>query len=71
MIGRAAKTALCRRYVETIQHVVRSPHGHAMTTRALTKAEVEAEPFAIWNAYVDLLAMEHYRDLTPQQRADK
>ncbi len=40
-----------------------------MKTRTLTKREVEAEPYRVWNAYVDLLAMEDYRDLAPEQRA--
>ena len=39
-----------------------------MKPRTLTKKEVEAEPFRIWNAYVNLLAMEHYEDLSPVQR---
>lgn len=39
-----------------------------MKTRTLTKHEVEAEPFRVWNAYVDLLAMEDYHDLSPEQR---
>ena len=39
-----------------------------MKIRTLTKHEVEAEPFRIWNAYVDLLATEDYHDLSPEQR---
>jgi len=39
-----------------------------MKTRTLTKREVEAEPLRVWNAYVDLLAMEDYHDLAPEQR---
>jgi hypothetical protein len=39
-----------------------------MKMRTLTKQEVEAEPFLVWNAYVNLLAMEDYRDLTAEQR---
>jgi hypothetical protein len=39
-----------------------------MKMRTLTKHEVEAEPFRVWNAYVDLLAMEDYRDLSSEQR---
>jgi len=39
-----------------------------MITRSLTKQEVEAEPFRVWNAYVDLLAMEDYGALSPEQR---
>jgi hypothetical protein len=41
----------------------------AMKTRTLAKREVEAQPFrSVWNAYVDLLAMERYQDLTEEQR---
>ena len=39
-----------------------------MKTRTLTKEEVEAEPFLVWNAYVDLLAREGYDDLSVEQR---
>lgn len=39
-----------------------------MRVRKLTKREVEAEPFRVWNAYVDLLARENYRDLNSVQR---
>ena len=39
-----------------------------MKTRTLTKQEVQAEPFRVWNAYVDLLAMEDYHELSPEQR---
>jgi hypothetical protein len=39
-----------------------------MIIRSLTKAEVEAEPFQIWNAFVDLLSMEDFSDLSPEQR---
>lgn len=39
-----------------------------MIIRSLTKQEVEAEPFRVWNAYVDLLSIEDYRDLSPVQR---
>lgn len=41
---------------------------HGMTIRTVTKREAEAEPFRIWNAYVDLLACEDYDDLTVEQR---
>jgi hypothetical protein len=37
-----------------------------MITRTLSKQE--AEPFRVWNAYVNLLAMEDYHDLSPEQR---
>ena len=40
----------------------------AMKTRRLTKQEVDAQPFRVWNAYADLLAMEDYRDLAEEQR---
>ena len=40
----------------------------SMITRLLSKAEIEAEPFRIWNAYVNLLAMEKYDHLSPKQR---
>jgi hypothetical protein len=40
-----------------------------MILRKLSKREVESEPFQIWNAFIDLLAMEDYRDLNPVQRA--
>jgi len=39
-----------------------------MILRTLTKHEVEAEPWSIWNAYVNLLAMEDYHDLSSEQR---
>jgi hypothetical protein len=39
-----------------------------MKIRTLTKREAEAEPFRVWNAFVDLLAMEGYRDLDSVQR---
>ena len=31
-----------------------------MKIRTLTKREVDAEPYCVWNAFVDLLAMEDY-----------
>jgi hypothetical protein len=40
-----------------------------MKTRTLTNGEVEREPYRVWNAYVDLLAVEDHRDLVPEQRA--
>ena len=39
-----------------------------MIIRSLTKDEVDAEPFRVWNAYIDVLAMEDYGDLSPEQR---
>jgi uncharacterized protein DUF4375 len=39
-----------------------------MITRSLTRQEVEAEPFCVWNAFVDLLAIEDYDRLSPDQR---
>jgi hypothetical protein len=39
-----------------------------MIFRALTKEEVEAEPFQVWNSFVDVLAMEGYGELSPEQR---
>jgi len=39
-----------------------------MITRTLTEAEVAAEPSRVWNAFVDILAMEDYDDLSPEQR---
>lgn len=39
-----------------------------MIIRSLTKEEVEAEPFQVWNAFVDLLSMEDFSDLSPEQR---
>lgn len=39
-----------------------------MKIRKLTKQEVLAEPFRVWNAYVNLLALEDYQDLSPEQR---
>lgn len=39
-----------------------------MILRSLTKQEVEAAPYEVWNAYVDLLAMEEFASLTPEQR---
>jgi len=34
----------------------------------LLRKEVEAEPYWIWNAFVDLIATERYEELTPEQR---
>lgn len=39
-----------------------------MILRSLTKQEVEAEPYRVWNAFVDVLAMEDYGQLSPEQR---
>jgi hypothetical protein len=39
-----------------------------MIIRTLTKQEVEAEPFRIWNAFVNILAMEDYQNLSQEQR---
>jgi hypothetical protein len=39
-----------------------------MKTRIVTKQKVEAWPPSVWNAYVDLLAMEPYDELAPEQR---
>ncbi len=39
-----------------------------MQTRTLTKREIEANPYSVWNAFVDLLAMEDYNDLSVEQR---
>ena len=40
-----------------------------MKIRTLTKRDAVADPYCVWNAFVDLLAMEDYQDLTPVQRA--
>lgn len=40
-----------------------------MRIRKLSKCDVDAEPCCVWNAFVNLLAMEDYQDLTPLQRA--
>ena len=40
-----------------------------MTIRKISKSDVDAEPYCVWNAFVELLAMEAYQDLTPEQRA--
>lgn len=48
--------------------VGRSLDASVMKRRTLTKLEVEAEPFRVWNAYMDLLAMEQLHDLGPEQR---
>ena len=37
--------------------------------RRLTKQQVDASPYEVWNAFVDLLGMERYEDLAPDQRA--
>jgi hypothetical protein len=37
-------------------------------TRTLSRKELDAEPQRLWNAYVDLLAMEDFDDLAPEQR---
>ena len=39
-----------------------------MIRRLLTKREIEVEPFRLWNAYVNLLAMERFEDLSADQR---
>jgi hypothetical protein len=39
-----------------------------MIIRSLTKEEVTAQPYLIWNAFVNLLWMERYEDLSPEQR---
>ncbi len=39
-----------------------------MNIRKLTKAQVEARPYEVWNAFVNLLWMERYEDLSPEQR---
>lgn len=39
-----------------------------MIIRSITKQEVDEEPDCIWNAFVDLLAMEEYDDLSREQR---
>src|SRR5258706_15432598 len=40
-----------------------------MKIRKLTQREVRAEPHCVWNAFVNLLAMEEYSDLSPEQRS--
>lgn len=39
-----------------------------MILRSFTKQEVDAEPFRFWNAFVNVLAMKDYDDLSPEQR---
>jgi hypothetical protein len=39
-----------------------------MKTRILTKEKADAWPLNVWNAYVDLLAMEPYDELAEEQR---
>ena len=39
-----------------------------MKLRRLSKGEVTAEPFRVWNSFVDLLAVEQYEDLSASQR---
>ena len=39
-----------------------------MKIRQLTKAQVEARSYQVWNAFVDLLWMERYEDLSTEQR---
>jgi uncharacterized protein DUF4375 len=41
---------------------------HEMIRRSLSKQIVEAEPFRVWNAFVNVLTMEDYSDLSPEQR---
>ena len=38
-----------------------------MKRRSLTKGEIKTEPFRVWNAFVDVLAMEDYNELSPEQ----
>ena len=39
-----------------------------MKKRAVTKAELQDDPHCVWNAYVNVLAMEIHEDLAPDQR---
>jgi hypothetical protein len=39
-----------------------------MKTRKITKREADENPYRIWDAFVDLLAMEKYDGLAPEQR---
>jgi Domain of unknown function (DUF4375) len=39
-----------------------------MKIRKLTKAQVESAPYEVWNAFVNLMWMERYEDLSPEQR---
>ena len=39
-----------------------------MKIRHISKCEIDADPYCVWNAFVNLLAMECYRDLSPEQR---
>src|SRR5262245_30840695 len=39
-----------------------------MVRRRVKMAQLESEPYLIWNAFVDLLATEDYGDLSPLQR---
>jgi hypothetical protein len=39
-----------------------------MKVRTVTKQELAEHPFKLWNAFVDLLAMENYDDLAQEQR---
>lgn len=36
--------------------------------RAVERTRLAREPYLVWNAFVDLLAMEEYDDLSPVQR---
>lgn len=36
--------------------------------RKVSRRELKDEPYLVWNAYVDLLAMSEYEELTPRQR---
>ncbi len=39
-----------------------------MNKRKLTQQQVNDAPYEVWNAFVDILAMEDYSDLAPEQR---
>jgi hypothetical protein len=39
-----------------------------MTPRVLAKQQVEAEPYSVWNAFVDFIARGPYSELTQEQR---
>jgi hypothetical protein len=39
-----------------------------MKHRTVSKRDAKERPYSVWNAFVDLLAMEQYEDLTPRQR---
>src|SRR5437016_4501842 len=46
----------------------RTDYNLLVPTAQLTSKEVEAEPFCVWNSFVNLLAKHSYEELSAEQR---